>query len=560
MEFITFTTCRGKQAFSLGGYCYRQDKRTRDGRLLWRCMEETCCARRESEGFEDIPIPRGHAEHCHAPRREEGLQRSCISTMKDQATTTTGPIPQTYSTVAEGLHDMDALAASTLPAEASLSASLYCSRRAVYPPLPKTEQDFKVDIPAAFVNIGDYHQAWTSISPRTSSPLVPLTLTGGLQSAPLLKRQRGSSGGSGARQNPHRDDLKTSFIASVNRAVHTQQSAHMSSVNRLRHTLSCQSLSDKQWWTNMKKATGATRNSADVPLLVDSHGKEFHTSAEKAECLAKHFSSKCSLGDRELTINDLPAVTTPTHEPLEHVHFREASVRRHLARLVPSKASGPDSIPSRILKECPKELAAAITKLFRVSFRAGVVPSQWKLAHVVPVYKKPPRSRPSNYRPVSLLSILSKVMECIINQQVTNFLERNDLLPDSQFGFRRGRGTADLLTALQSECVRVEAEGGCVQVVAIDIAGAFYHVFHVGLLNKAERVGIGGPLLSWLRDYLSNSCLKVVCNWRPRFQEVPHHCRSAPRQRPGPHTLHIIVCCRYRPMPLAWSKAQLFRR
>ena len=96
------------------------------------------------------------------------------------------------------------------------------------------------------------------------------------------------------RQNPHRDDLKTSFIASVNRAVRTQQSAHMSSVNRLRHTLSCQSLSDKQWWTNMKKATGATRNSADVPLLVDSHGKEFHTSAEKAECLAKHFSSKCS--------------------------------------------------------------------------------------------------------------------------------------------------------------------------------------------------------------------------------------------------------------------------
>ena len=138
MEFITFTTCRGKQAFSLGGYCYRQGKCTRDGRLLWRCMEETCCARRESEGFEDIPIPRGHAEHCHAPRREEGLQRSCISTMKEQAATTTEPIPQIYSTVAGGLHDMDVLAASTLPSEASLSASLYCSRRAVYPPLRKT--------------------------------------------------------------------------------------------------------------------------------------------------------------------------------------------------------------------------------------------------------------------------------------------------------------------------------------------------------------------------------------------------------------------------------------
>ena len=99
------------------------------------------------------------------------------------------------------------------------------------------------------------------------------------------------------RRNPHQDDLKASCIAPVNRTVHTYQIAHMSSVNRLRHTLRCQSLSDKQWWTKMKKGTGVTRNSASVPLLVDSHGQEYHASAEKAECMAQHFSSKCSLGD-----------------------------------------------------------------------------------------------------------------------------------------------------------------------------------------------------------------------------------------------------------------------
>ena len=87
----------------------------------------------------------------------------------------------------------------------------------------------------------------------------------------------------------------------------------------------------------MKKVTGVTRNSASVHLLVDSHGKEYHAAAVKAECLAKHYSSKCSLGEQELTVNDHPAVTTPTYEPLEYVHFREVAVQRHRARLVPSK-------------------------------------------------------------------------------------------------------------------------------------------------------------------------------------------------------------------------------
>lgn len=74
-------------------------------------------------------------------------------------------------------------------------------------------------------------------------------------------------------------------------------------------------------------------------------------------------------------------------------------------------------------------------------------------------------------------------METIVNLQLVNFLERNKVLPSSQFGFRRRRGTADLLTALQHEWVQTVAGGGCVPVVAVDIAGAFDRVSHVGLLH-----------------------------------------------------------------------------
>ena len=144
----------------------------------------------------------------------------------------------------------------------------------------------------------------------------------------------------------------------------------------------------------------------------------------------------------------------------------------------------PDGIPGRVLKECCRELAEPVTQLYSLSFRCGVVPTMWKFASVIPVYKKPPKSNPCNYRPVPLLPILSKIMEAIVNCQLVSFLDRHHLLPDSQYGFRQGRGTADVLTAVQHEWTQTIANGGTVPVVAVDIAGAFDRVSHSGIVHK----------------------------------------------------------------------------
>ena len=159
-----------------------------------------------------------------------------------------------------------------------------------------------------------------------------------------------------------------------------------------------------------------------------------------------------------------------------------------------SKATGPDDIPAAVLKECCTELSSPLAKVFTMCFRAGVQPSFWKLAHVVPIHKKSPKTNPAHYRPVSLLSIISKVLEKIINQPIVNHLERRHLLPDSQFGFRRGRRTAHILAALKYEWVHALGHGGCAQVLAMDIAGDFDLVSHIGLLHKAQTAGINGSL------------------------------------------------------------------
>ena len=129
---------------------------------------------------------------------------------------------------------------------------------------------------------------------------------------------------------------------------------------------------------------------------------------------------------------------------------------------------------------CAAELGGPLSKLFSILFRTGVQPLSWKVANVVPIHKKKSKSALKNYRPVSLLSILSKVMESIVNKSLVNFLETHTVLSRHQFGFRRGLGSSDLLTLLHHQWCRTAGEGGVVRILAADIAGAFDKVSHKG--------------------------------------------------------------------------------
>ena len=178
-----------------------------------------------------------------------------------------------------------------------------------------------------------------------------------------------------------------------------------------------------------------------------------------------------------------------------------------------TKATGPDGIPVVVLKHLSPELSPILAKLFNRCLKLKCFPSIWKSSSVCPVFKNNgEKSSPSQYRPISLLSVISKLFEALINDKIIDHLERNNLLSDIQYGFRSSRSTADVLTVITHRISRAMAEGHHSRVAALDISKAFDKVWHKGLLLKLSSYGISGRLLAVIGSFLSGRSLRVVIN------------------------------------------------
>ncbi len=220
------------------------------------------------------------------------------------------------------------------------------------------------------------------------------------------------------------------------------------------------------------------------------------------------FSENSTLDDSNQELPDFPLRTDSI---LSNVDISSKKVSFIIASLDPSKASGPDGIPVIVLQKCSPELSPLLAKLFRKCISESCFPSCWKVANVIPAYKNSgERSEPRNYRPISLLSVISKVFESTISQQLVTYFDRHNLFSDSQYGFRAGRSTADVLTVISEKIYRSLNKSGEARAIALDISKAFDRVWHAGLLHKLSSYGVTGPFLNIIKSFLSNRVIRVV--------------------------------------------------
>ena len=130
------------------------------------------------------------------------------------------------------------------------------------------------------------------------------------------------------------------------------------------------------------------------------------------------------------------------------------------------------------------------------------------------------RSTAENYRPVSLLLVVSKVFEKLVNNRIVDNLEKCGLFSDFQYGFRSSRSTADLRTVVSDRIARAFNRSGATRAVALDISKAFDRVWHAGLLNKLKSYGISGQIFGLISSCHSNRQLRVVLDGKSS-QEYP---------------------------------------
>ena len=183
------------------------------------------------------------------------------------------------------------------------------------------------------------------------------------------------------------------------------------------------------------------------------NGPEVLSSAsDKAKLFAENFSLNSNLDDSGVS---LPVFPSRINLKLHNISIIPKMVRKVVMNLDLSKASGPDYIPVVVLKNCEPELSYILAELFNKCLKESCFPDCWKVLSVVPVFKNVgERSTGKNYCPVSLLSVVSKVFEKLVNNRIVDQLEKCGLFSDFQYGFRSSRSTADLLTVVSDRIAR----------------------------------------------------------------------------------------------------------
>jgi len=305
--------------------------------------------------------------------------------------------------------------------------------------------------------------------------------------------------------NPDRDNRRRAFAKMRNKVK-----SQMRKTKRRfeKHIVDRSQYCPKIFWgyTRSKLKTKAGIS----PLLQDCKNKNStkFSDKEKADVLQHQFTSVFT----QEPDGELPEFPTRTVNDIHTFAITSEMVTKKINSLDVNKAGGPDEIHPRLLKELANEVSDPLAIIFNKSLSNGIVPTDWRNAHVSPIYKKGARNVAANYRPISLTSIICKIMESLVKDTILSHLTKENLFSKQQHGFIPGRSTTTQLLSYLNKCVEATAKGDVIDAIYFDFAKAFDTVPHRRLIKKLRAYGINGKILNWIAAFLQDRKQTVKVN------------------------------------------------
>ena len=311
-----------------------------------------------------------------------------------------------------------------------------------------------------------------------------------------------------------RDFLKKKAISSNNPAIWDQFRCARNQANNAIKLAKKLYVSDnleankgnlRKTWNVINELTSRNSGKSTNILEIKVDDKIASNPLDIAETINDHFTNVA-----QVLAQDIPVVDVNPEsylKPTDHSFSLQIPsvdiVSNVLSKIDEKKATGLDMIPSKLLKMAANIVAPSLTSIFSKSILTGIYPNDWKTAKVTPLFKKGIKSDPNNYRPISVIPIISKVFERIVYNQLFHYLDDNKLLLGCQSGFRSLHSTLTaLLEATNAWSVNID-NGLLNGVVFIDLTKAFDTIDHEIILRKMSYLGVDQAAIKWFSSYLS---------------------------------------------------------
>ena len=273
-----------------------------------------------------------------------------------------------------------------------------------------------------------------------------------------------------------------------------------------------------KFWKTLKSIYPTKSSDRQRPQTFEINGNKVRDPIKIANAFCSFFANiVTTLKEKafplcNFTWRKQPNITTKTDKKFMFRKVSKQEVEHELKSIKRNKATGMDNLPPGLIKDSAELISAPLTHLINTSLMTSTFPVEWKAAKIIPTYKSGARSNCDNYRPVSVLPVISKVIEKIVHQQVMKYLDTNKLLSKFQYGFRPRLSTEYAATILLDDIRKSIDNDQLVGAVFVDLSKAFDTISHAILLEKIAIYGIKDGELEWFKDYLFSRKAVVAFN------------------------------------------------